>query len=468
MPAIDRTLWTAVLLCALGGRARAADDFPYTAYVVVDEAEVVAGPGHRFYATERLPRGAKVEIYREESSGWLAIRPPDGSFSWVAAVAVERSEGDEIIGRVKEPTPAWVGTAAERVGEHRQQVALKAGELVRILGEKSVGKGDDEQVWLKIAPPAGEFRWIHLRDVGRQMPELEERVEAVETEEAEEVREKSRPIESSIALRDLAMATTRHDALVQQAQFRSEVKPVSPDGFTARKRREGDALQSVSTPSVSRTQPDGGTRLATSARSAQNERKGNSTSPQATKAADGIAADQMARKIEQLEVELSIMLAQDKSLWNLAGLRTRIEQLVERGDDPISRGRARLLLDKIRQIEGAFGVEDHGSIATSTSSPAASNTAVADKSNPLADPRYDAEGWLKPVVSRKSDKPIAPYAVVNQEGQPVCFVTPSPGLNLHRYLNKQVGVYGRRGYLEELKRPHVTAERVIDLERHLR
>jgi hypothetical protein len=31
-----------------------------------------------------------------------------------------------------------------------------------------------------------------------------------------------------------------------------------------------------------------------------------------------------------------------------------------------------------------------------------------------------------------------------------------------------VGLYGRRGMLEELKKPHVLAERVIDLERQWR
>ena len=53
---------------------------------------VVAGPGHRFYATDRLSRGTKVQIYREEPSGWLAIRPPEGSFSWTPAEFVERLE----------------------------------------------------------------------------------------------------------------------------------------------------------------------------------------------------------------------------------------------------------------------------------------------------------------------------------------------------------------------------------------
>src|SRR6476660_5380365 len=125
-----------------------ADESPYEAFVSTDLAEVVAGPSHRFYATDRLSRGTKVEIYREELSGWLAIRPPEGSFSWAPGESIERLDGDHL-GRVKEPSGAWIGTSVEHVREHHQQVTLKQGELVQILGEKSVvGAGGKEQTWL--------------------------------------------------------------------------------------------------------------------------------------------------------------------------------------------------------------------------------------------------------------------------------------------------------------------------------
>ena len=78
MPAIKRTALLALTVLFLAVPS-AADEFPYEAYVAVEQADVVAGPGHRFYVTDRLPWGTKVEIYREEASGWLAIRPPEGS-----------------------------------------------------------------------------------------------------------------------------------------------------------------------------------------------------------------------------------------------------------------------------------------------------------------------------------------------------------------------------------------------------
>jgi hypothetical protein len=142
-----------------------------------------------------------------------------------------------------------------------------------------------------------------------------------------------------------------------------------------------------------------------------------------------------------------------------------VETLVESGADPAARGKARLVLDKISQFETAFDASQVG-VGRQAASGTPETTSPTGKS--LADPRYDAQGWLKPVVSKKSKTPAAPYAVVDAEGQPLCFVSPSPGLNLNRYLNKQVGLYGRRGYMEELKKPHVVAERVIELSGQLR
>jgi hypothetical protein len=481
MRAFRRFVFPAMLAAVFAAAVRADDDFPYKAYVALDGAEVVSGPGHRYYATDRLELGTKVEVYREEASGWLAIRPPQGSFSWVDAAAIERDEEDESLGRVTEPTPAWIGTAAERVREHRQHVTLKADEVVRILGERQVETEEgEEETWLKIAPPAGEFRWIYLRDVSRQRPEP--RAEPVMEEQiASEPAEQSAPEEprrievprSAIALRDLAPVVSRINEpsrSVEAAQFRSSVeptKPLSSDGFVPRKRRGSEQLQTVPAPSehLAGRQSPTFTRprveappLVASASPSKFTRAAASTP-----AAAG-PIDTAASQLQQLDVELSLMLAKDKSAWNLTDLRQRVESLVERGNDPVARGQARLLLDKIKQFEQTFDAEDIGPVAASVAAPAVE----ADPKPSPADPRYDSKGWLKPVVSRRSEKPPAPFAIVDSDGKPICFISPSPGLNLNRYVNKQVGVYGRRGYIESLKTTHVTAERVIDLSRHVR
>jgi hypothetical protein len=482
MRAFRQIVWPALLGVALVAPLRAEDGFPYKAYVALDGAEVVSGPGHRYYATDHLALGTKVEVYREEASGWLAIRPPQGSFSWVDAAAIERDEEDESLGRVIEPTPAWIGTAAERVREHRQRVTLKADEVVRILGEKQVETEEgEEETWLKIAPPAGEFRWIFLRDVSRQRPEPRAEPlidEQLASEPAEQpAPEEPRRIEvprSAIALRDLAPVVSRINEPgrnVEAAQFRSSVepaKPLSSDGFVPRKRRGSEQLQTVPVPSEHLA----GRQAATFTRprvdppalvDSAGPSKFTSVAAASTPAA-AAPIDNAASQLQQLDVELSLMLAKDKSAWDLTDLRQRVEVLVERGNDPVARGQARLLLDKITQFEQTFDAEDIGPVAASAAVPAVE----ADAKPSPGDPRYDSKGWLKPVVSRRSEKPPAPFAIVDADGKPICFVSPSPGLNLNRYVNKQVGVYGRRGYIESLKTTHVTAERVIDLSRHVR
>jgi hypothetical protein len=361
------------------------------------------------------------------------------------------------------------------VAEHYQQLTLKAGELVSIVSEKKVAtKSGGEQTWLKIAPPAGEFRWIHLRDVSRQKPKAPPPMLAVEANDEPAV-EPEQPLRAEaeprrielagepIALTSLDDGRARLDRRVEQAQFRqsaaNEVKSLSPDGFVPRKRRDqlGSAVETGS---------GGAVAVAVGPRS---EARMASVAPRSLPASSapapmvgGVADGDLRRQLDQIELELSLMMSQDRSQWNFEELERRVQALVDSGADPVSRGRARLALDKIKQFEKSFansgGLPHSGVSKDSVASPPAATST-------LADPRYDAQGTLKEVISRKSANPIAPYAVVDSEGQPVCFVSPSPGLNLHRYLNKQVGLYGRRGYLEELKKPHVLAERVIEVER---
>lgn len=181
--------WAGLFTVVMSGTAR-GDEYPFTGYVGTDRAEVASGPGRRFYTTDRLARGTEVEVFREDEAGWLAIRPPEGSFSWIPADEVEFT-AEEDVGKVRQATQCWIGTKIERVQEHRSLVSLKPGELVQVLDRRSItDEAGAEQTWLKIAPPAGEFRYIHGRDISREPiaePEPEPVVEKViEKAEAEE------------------------------------------------------------------------------------------------------------------------------------------------------------------------------------------------------------------------------------------------------------------------------------------
>ena len=100
--------------------------FPYPAQIAVDEVEVRCGPGWDYYATQRLPRGTRVEVYRHDPGGWLAIRPPEGSFSWVTARHVRATADKNIAEVILDGAVAWVGSAPTNVAQHKWQVRLKS------------------------------------------------------------------------------------------------------------------------------------------------------------------------------------------------------------------------------------------------------------------------------------------------------------------------------------------------------
>lgn len=148
--------------------ARGEVAFPYTAYVVADDAYVRSGPGSQYYPTEQLPFGTPVEVYRHDPGGWYAVRPTAEAFSWVSSryVKVETDTQGVI---VADRVVARVGSAFSDVRDVIQ-IYLDRGETIELLGAKQFGSGDAAQIWYRIAPPAGEFRWIAGQHVSREPP----------------------------------------------------------------------------------------------------------------------------------------------------------------------------------------------------------------------------------------------------------------------------------------------------------
>ncbi|MCA9257994.1 MAG: hypothetical protein KDA61_02285, partial [Planctomycetales bacterium] len=137
--------------------------FPYTAYVVAPDAEVRSGPGMGHFATQRLPLGFAVEVYRHDADGMCAIRPPEGSLSLAPArhlQPIDLRTAEVIDDDVPSRTTSRLEPQAASV-----QVLLKRGERVELLAPWS-----PHDAWAQIAPPAGEFRWISARHLARTPP----------------------------------------------------------------------------------------------------------------------------------------------------------------------------------------------------------------------------------------------------------------------------------------------------------
>ncbi len=448
--------------------------FPYTAEVSVDEVEVRCGPDWEYYPTMRLKRGTKVDVYRHDPGGWLAIRPPQGSFSWIPARQLKRDAGSRVGKLVIDGAVAWVGTIASNVPQYKWQVRLERDEMVEILGEKSlsVGPGFATETYCKITPPAGEFRWIHAEN-------------AVSPH--------------SVAGRSAAQTTDRTDLSA------GSMTSNAARGSFATIARVGSA------PDVANA--DG---LNVSTTRVDNDASGKGVSG---KNAKELAA--LGRQVEQLKLDLTLLATRQIEQWDIESLQTRADKLAKTAKgtawarqvrlvayrigefDTLQKRHARMIENQSENVAEDPRVERHGVSAaprslergevTRTSwqekieqaldataedrrpggrSPGQSATGHRatgeadtmvgtgiDRLVANSAPRFDAEGWLMPVHSTRRVAP--PFALLDDDGRVICYVQPAPGLNLRRHAKKRVGLFGEKRFIADLRASLLTVSRVV-------
>lgn len=435
---------------------------PYEARVVASGAMVHSGPGEKFYPTDSLAQGDVVEVYQEKPGGWLGIRPTVNSFSWVSGRELNVKDGG--LGEIRSDG------VASRIGSrlsdkhNAAQISLKKGELVEVLGEENFG-GD---TWYKIAPPAGEFRWIQSALVERSGPIRT--VSAETPAPASEQAQNAVPLPTAdVVPPPLMPSTTPTDWKSSQPadaapakNLTTEVKsasPESPPGATAGSSRSAptESVTSSSPPATpTATLPP----AAPSTASTNQQAEATSSSRRLPPTASASAATTFDDELAAVEVRLSRMASAPVNLWNTERLERDAGQLLARAQSPAEREAAQNTLSKI----GRFAA-----IGRRTNSPA---TALAQVGQLPVTPvpgmmpaagsgQYDAVGILRPVVSRRPGAPQ--FALVDERGQVLSFVTPSPDVNLQPYLGRRVGVVGNRGFIAEFNRAHVTAARVTPM-----
>lgn len=137
----------------------------FTIPIGVDIAPVFASPSAKSYQTSRMSRDEVAEVYFRNADGFCAVRPPQGSFSWINSkfVELESSTSGRVCSESGKAIPARVGGASPATSSV-VQVGLKDGQTVKILDEETL---EDGSVWYKIAPPPGEFRWISAASLAR-------------------------------------------------------------------------------------------------------------------------------------------------------------------------------------------------------------------------------------------------------------------------------------------------------------
>lgn len=431
--------------------ATLAQQFPYEARVVVPAASIQSGPGDEFYPTDTLPEGAVVEIYHHSADGWCAIRPPENSFSWVYAGHLQKL--DSTVAEVnKDDVASRIGS---RLNDNRNavQVRLKRGEVVQMIGGETIAG----QTWCKIAPPAGEFRWIHSSNIRPTQPQS---------------------------------TSTATSEIVTVA--------ASTDDFNASQVVTADAEQAVSpvAPVAEQETPVGEDDWRASTDPAATERD-SSPSPVASSAtsppiaplqpAASLAAGELDRQLAELELRLSRAVTGPPQLWNIDVLRREAEPLLAHAQTAAERESVNVTLSKLdrfaaieRRYESRAG-NVIGPVSTMATGavPTMNGTAVGPGAPPtplLPSPvgnsnvasattvngmSYDAAGILRPVVSKRPGAPQ--FALVDEQGRVLSFVSAAPDVNLQPYIGHRVAVAGNRGFIPEFQRAHVTAGRVTPL-----
>jgi hypothetical protein len=384
-----RSLFVTTLLIALAPWARAVE-FPYVAYVNSEDVYVRSGPGRNYYPTDKLQKGDKVEVYRHDPGGWYAIRPPEESFSWVSSRHVDVV--DDRLAVVKgERVVARVGSAFSDVRDVIQ-VRLEKGEK---LGLVEPPAGDSP--WCKVAPPAGEFRWIFAKFV---------------------------------------------DSDNDVAQDDAEPEDASSTAGQASSGTPGARSGEVQLTSGTDAQPGDARVGGDKVKIAETQRRDLST--EAARASE----------INRLELEVSAMVVDEVAKWSFGELRRRADAVLAETQTATERGRARELVDKLARFEDIKQRSD----AMRHNTDAADGAVDGAVARGTVDPRFDSVGRLAPVVSQRPNAPQ--FALVDASNAVVSFLTPAPGVNLRPYVDKYIGVNGQRGYMTDLGRQHINVQRV--------
>lgn len=523
---MSKTIYCLLFVLTLAGRLAAEDGpvEPYVAYVASEGEFARCGPSEEYYKTDPLRAGAEVEVYLETDDGWLGIRPPADSFCWLQSDQVEVAE-DETQGTVIEPaTVAWIGTHLGRARQYRWQVRLDEGEQVTIIGTARREGPEGEEVWYRIVPPPGEFRWVQRSQVTDSLDKVvygtpstgdaaEERYTAADARpragESPESREPAAPerkpegTAASAASDDVAavmdeapvgsgLARIDDEVNIRSIAHSDRAAPAD-ERATADERAIADKLATAGErpgPPAEPTAAQGadwvsGSRVVTASAIGSPANPLQPTAPPRLQplpeptvlAPSGyrLPANLNVSDLDSLRLELSHAMAAGAHVGEVEPLRVHILRLTTEAPESVIRGRASLLLRRVEEYQRVAEQRDgRGRVAAApptipaSAMPSGGAQATAQPAPRIGGPNlpgqmttFDGQGWLVRVYSARPDAP--PYAITDSAGRTLSYITPSPGINLRRYLNQEVGLYGRVAYDTSLETPHLIAEQAVRL-----
>jgi hypothetical protein len=447
---VSAAAWLLALTAAV---AWAAGPLPVTVPVTASHTLLRAGPGDDFYPTERVETGTPLEVWAIDASGYCAVRPVAGSFSWLRVQDVEREPAADaarprgVVGVVvTDGVAARVGSQLNDL-RHVSQVALEAGERVNVLETVVVKAGRHAGEWVRIEPPAGEFRWARCEDLGLP-PEL---APPPATPRESPAAGLSAAGEAVAAIREAGAAVRQAVAEMNEPAPATEPQPLSPPAAA------GKLFAGWLPLGTGVFDPSAG--------------------PQ-PKAVSGGAVAASGDELADIDLALSLAVTGPSDAWNLAPLRERLRLAATRATAEGERTRAQAIDARLGRFEaiqarqkaivaGAATAEEPlrlGGMWSSLSAigsrpirPGVMPGGVPAGGQPTWTPpdQMETTGRLATVVSRRPDAPR--WALVDEHNNVLAFVAPQAGVNLAPLVGQQVSVRGAKGYMPEYKRPYLVA-----------
>lgn len=128
--------------------------------VTATSVNVRSGPAESHYPTMKLNKGDRVVVVGHRFD-WLKIKPPQGSFSYIAKIYVDR-DGAGASGTVSRNDVVVRAGSTLSAQNSEVQTKLNTGDKVEILGEQNE--------YYKITPPEGAYLYVAKQFVSLVRP----------------------------------------------------------------------------------------------------------------------------------------------------------------------------------------------------------------------------------------------------------------------------------------------------------
>jgi uncharacterized protein YgiM (DUF1202 family) len=153
----------AVMVGILTAAPTYAQTYPAEGIILQKEVEVRSGPSKNFFPTSKVYLNEKVTVLRE-TQGWLEIKPPTGSFSWISGKNVKQVDAQHAFVDCDpaRPVSIYAGSRLVNQAPDRESVKLTMGTIVALVNPPMWVNGE---TWLPIAPHPSEVRYIPSESV---------------------------------------------------------------------------------------------------------------------------------------------------------------------------------------------------------------------------------------------------------------------------------------------------------------